>query len=253
MKPSIGPGEASGKWALRTTPATRCGGSSGVRLNDDFSRPVIVTASRHDWLPSPAPGVERRMLFRIGEEKARATSIVRYAPNSAFSPHVHSGGEEFLVLDGVFQDEQGDYPAGSYVRNPPGTSHAPRSEGGCTIFVRLWQFRAEDDVPVVRLPGEGQRVAARARRSTAAVLFRDEHEEVRLEEWRPGASVTVANAAGLELLLVSGNLLLDGVGLQPQDWARLPAATDLHAEAGEEGARVWLRRGPLLHPDVCRF
>nr|WP_245419771.1 cupin domain-containing protein [Phyllobacterium salinisoli] len=81
-----------------------------MRINDDLSRSAIVHASLQDWMQSPAPGVERRMLFRIGDEKARATSIVRYVPGSAFARHVHSGGEEFLVLDGVFQDEGGDYP-----------------------------------------------------------------------------------------------------------------------------------------------
>ncbi len=58
------------------------------------------------------------MLFRIGEEKARATFIVRYAPGTSFARHVHSGGEEFLVFDGTFQDEEGDYPVGTYARNP---------------------------------------------------------------------------------------------------------------------------------------
>lgn len=121
-----------------------------MRINDDFTRPVIVHAARQDWVPSPAPGVHRRMLFRIGEEKARATSIVRYAPASAFPRHTHTGGEEFVVLDGVFQDEHGDYPAGAYIRNPPGTSHVPASKEGCTIFVRLWQFRADDRAQTVR-------------------------------------------------------------------------------------------------------
>lgn len=224
-----------------------------MRINDDFSRPVIVHASQQEWVSSPAPGVERRMLFRIGEEKARATSIVRYAANSAFAPHVHSGGEEFLVLEGVFQDEGGDYPAGSYVRNPPGTSHAPRSQGGCTIFVRLWQFRADDRVETVRRPGEGEPVAVRTGGKAATLLFRDEHEEVRLEDWRAGASVTAENARGLELLLVSGSLLVEGERMAPQDWARLPAAMDFRAQVGEGGARVWMRRGPLLHAGVCAF
>ncbi|GAL13613.1 hypothetical protein JCM19233_4618 [Vibrio astriarenae] len=51
-------------------------------------------------------------LDRVGGEVARATSIVRYKPNSAFSPHTHDGGEEFFVLEGVFSDEHGDYPQG---------------------------------------------------------------------------------------------------------------------------------------------
>jgi anti-sigma factor ChrR (cupin superfamily) len=82
------------------------------------------------------PGVHRRMLDRIGGEVARATSIVRYAPASHFSPHIHDGGEEFLVLEGTFQDEHGGYPVGSYVRNPPTSSHTPGSSVGCTIFVK---------------------------------------------------------------------------------------------------------------------
>src|SRR6516165_7170873 len=60
-----------------------------------------------------------RPVHRIGDEVARATSVVRYAPKSRFSAHIHGGGEEFLVLDGVFQDEHGDFPVGSYIRNPP--------------------------------------------------------------------------------------------------------------------------------------
>ena len=73
-----------------------------------------------------------------------ATTIVRFAPGSHFSAHTHTGGEEFIVLDGVFQDEHGDFPTGTYVRNPPTTSHTPGSEPGCTIFVKLWQFDMED-------------------------------------------------------------------------------------------------------------
>ena len=95
-----------------------------MELNADFSRRVAVHAARLPWVPSPMVGVERRMLDRIGDEVARATSIVRYAPGSHFSPHAHGGGEEFFVLEGVFQDEHGEFPAGSYVRNrPPRVTH----------------------------------------------------------------------------------------------------------------------------------
>jgi anti-sigma factor ChrR (cupin superfamily) len=83
-----------------------------LKLNADFSKRAVVHAATLAWTASPVPGVERRMLDRIGDEVARATSIVRYAPRSCFPPHVHGGGEEFLVLEGVFQDEHGDFPAG---------------------------------------------------------------------------------------------------------------------------------------------
>src|SRR5690348_1820996 len=104
---------------------------TAVRAN--FAKREVVRLNEEPWQPSPAPGVERRMLDRVGGEVARATSVVRYAPNSAFQSHSHEEGEEFLVLEGVFSDEQGDYPAGTYVRNPPGSSHAPRTQDGCTI------------------------------------------------------------------------------------------------------------------------
>jgi anti-sigma factor ChrR (cupin superfamily) len=71
------------------------------------------------------------MLDRIGDEIARATPMVRYAPGSHFSSHTHEGGGEFLVLEGVFTDEHGDSPTSTYVRNPPTSRHTPGSEPGC--------------------------------------------------------------------------------------------------------------------------
>ena len=117
-------------------------------INADFSVRASAHAHSNAWIPSPMAGVERKMLDRIGDEVARATTIVRYAPGSHFSPHVHTGGEEFLVLEGVFQDEHGDFPVGSYVRNPPTTRHTPGSEPGCTILVKLWQFDLDDRTDV---------------------------------------------------------------------------------------------------------
>ena len=94
-----------------------------MKLHADLSQRVVVESESLDWADSPMIGVQRRMLDRDGEEVARATSVVRYAPNSHFSAHTHGGGEEFLVLDGIFSDEYGDYPAGTYIRNPVGSTH----------------------------------------------------------------------------------------------------------------------------------
>ena len=114
-------------------------------INADFEQRVVILPTDYQWVDSPMPGVERMMLDRVGDEVARATSIVRYAPNSEFSPHVHNGGEEFFVLEGVFADEHQSYPKGSYVRNPIGTSHTPKiGKEGATIFVKLQQFDPTD-------------------------------------------------------------------------------------------------------------
>src|SRR5690242_11505325 len=159
-----------------------------MEINADFSRRVVVHAARLPWAPSPMAGVERRMLDRIGDEVARATSIVRYAPGSRFSPHTHAGGEEFLVLQGVFQDEHGEYPTGSYVRNPPTSRHTPGSAVGCVLFVKLWQFDPADRKEVkVNAGGMPYAVVASRPAVELLTLFRDGREDVRLEQWKPKA------------------------------------------------------------------
>lgn len=222
-------------------------------LNDDLGVRTVVHAEKLDWVPSPSKGVDRRMLFRIGDEKARATSIVRYAPRSQFPRHIHPGGEEFLVLEGTFQDETGDFPQGAYVRNPPGSGHAPRSDGGCTIFVKLWQFRDDDHEQIVRLPGEGKPAELGGKAGTSVILFQSPHEQVRLEDWRPGAAVELANSRGLELLVLSGSFSDRQETFQRLSWLRLPAGVDLHARADSDGARIWVKSAQLLHDHVCAF
>jgi len=94
-----------------------------MKIAADFNQRVVVHSDSIEWVKSPMKGVDRKPLDRVGAEVARATTIVRYAPQSTFSPHVHTGGEEFIVLEGVFQDEHGDFSEGSYIRNPPQSKH----------------------------------------------------------------------------------------------------------------------------------
>src|SRR5262249_21718407 len=173
-----------------------------MNLNSDFGARAAIHAARLDWTPSPIPGVDRRMLDRIGDEVARATSIVRYAPHSRFPSHTHGGGEEFLVLDGVFQDERGDYPAGTYVRNPPTSSHTPGSEPGFTIFVKLWQFDPEDRAPVRIDTSDLSFVPAPSLPGVEfALLHESAWELVLLERWAPGKVIAAPVPGGIELLV----------------------------------------------------
>ena len=213
-----------------------------MEINADFDRRVVVHARMLPWLPSPIPGVERRMLDRIGGEVARATTIVRYAAQSKFSAHVHTGGEEFIVLDGVFQDERGDYAAGSYIRNPPQSMHTPGSAAGCTIFVKLWQFDLADrqhvriDTNSLQLEPTFGRPGARA-----YLLFEDARETVQLAEWDCNAAITMDLPEGGEFLVLKGSFQKGSDILQEHSWLRIPKGGSLDAKAGPEGARVWVK------------
>ena len=177
-------------------------------LNADFARRVLVHSDALDWRAPPMPRVERRMLDRLGGEVARATTIVRYAPGSRFSAHTHDGGEEFLVLEGTFQDEHGDFPAGSYVRNPPGSRHVPASSGGCTILVKLRQFDPDDRTAVHVDTASARWTAVPGAPGVEAIgLHADAREDVRLERWAPGAVRGLDAGGGLELLVLGGRPL----------------------------------------------
>ncbi|MBK0398433.1 cupin domain-containing protein [Limibaculum sp. M0105] len=217
-----------------------------MRINDDFSRRAAMHPASNPWVPSPAAGVERRMLDRIGDEVARATTIVRFAPGSAFAAHTHGGGEEFLVLEGVFQDESGDFPAGTYVRNPPTSRHTPASAPGCTIFVKLWQMSPDDRAEVRVPPAERKFSPAEGRPGIeVAPLHSDAREDVRLERWAPGAKVTQVLPGGAEILVLEGDFAESAEQFEPQAWLRLPKGARLEAQAGPQGALVWVKTGHL--------
>lgn len=217
-----------------------------MRINADLSLPARVDTEAMPWTPSPQPGVERKMLDRDGGEIARATSLVRYAPGSVFPAHEHGGGEEILVLAGTFEDEAGRYPAGTYLRNPIGSRHAPRSAEGCTLLVKLRQF----------VPGDGARVVIDTRRAewqpgrAAGVSGLPLHsfgsERVLLSRWAPGTLEYPAHdhPGGEEVFVVEG-ALEDEQGRYPRGtWIRLPVGSR-HKPASPEGCLLWVKLGHL--------
>lgn len=220
-------------------------------INADFSHRAERTPEDYQWVQSPQNGVERVMLDRIGEEKARATSIVRYAPDSYFPHHLHPGGEEILVLSGTFSADDQDYPTGWYLRNPPKSGHQPYSREGATIFVKLRQMLADEDQPVAI---NTQDVANWYRQEERQVcpLFSNDNERVSLQRLNAGAALfTTRVAAGAELLVIEGELLEAGQIYKTGSWIRLPIALPTDAlsqlQAGVEGATVYLKTGHLTH------
>ncbi|MCB1886394.1 MAG: cupin domain-containing protein [Rhodocyclaceae bacterium] len=214
-------------------------------IRADFSERVCVETHRAPWLASPANGVERRMLDRIGDEQARATSIVRYAPGSVFPSHEHGLGEEFLVLEGVFEDEHGRYPAGTYVRNPPGSAHAPRAPNGCTIFVKLRQFRAADHRHCVIDTSLAAWSAGPVPGVERLRLHDDGHESVALLRWREDAGLPEAEyPGGMECLVLDGHFADAEGSYTTGTWLRLPPGSGQRAR-GAGGCRLWIKTGHL--------
>ena len=215
-------------------------------LNDDLAQRVVSHVANAEWSPSPLPGVDRRMLDRVGGEVARATSLVRYQPGSSFARHVHGGGEEILVLEGVFSDEQGNYPAGSYLRNPPGSSHAPFSREGCVLFVKLWQFAAQDVEPVcidTRTEPWRQGLVP-----GLSVMPLHEHDGVStaLVRWAPDTRFKAHTHPGGEEILVLQGLFRDDAGDYPElSWLRSPRRSQHAPFTGAEGALIYVKVGHL--------
>ena len=218
-----------------------------ISLRADFNLREVVLPEDYEWVSSPMPGVERMMLDRIGDEVARATSIVRFEPNSSFSAHDHGGGEEFLVLEGVFSDEHFDYPAGTYVRNPVGTAHTPRiGVEGSTILVKLHQFKREDQdqkhidtLTCTFSPGTVDGIERCSLHCYAS-------ERVTVEKWTPNTQGPKHVHEGGEELFVMTGRLNDELGSYPRGtWLRNPPGSSHACFTEAEGATVWIKTGHL--------
>ena len=213
-------------------------------IHSDFSLRAVVTPADHRWVASPQPGVERVMLDRIGAERARATSLVRYLPHSVFPAHGHPGGEEILVLSGTFSDDSGDYGSGWYLRNPPGSSHRPSSLDGALIFVKLWQM-PEDDSTTVRINTHDPASWHREGTHEVCPLYQSAHEGVSLQRHPSGESVIVDTQGGAELLVLDGQLVEGHGRFERGSWMRLPPGANGALMAGAEGVTIYLKTGHL--------
>ncbi|MEE9388867.1 MAG: cupin domain-containing protein [Paracoccaceae bacterium] len=216
-----------------------------MQLNADFNQRAVVLADDYNWVASPAPGVHRMMLDRVGNEVARATTIVRFEPGSEFASHTHDGGEEYLVLEGTFSDETGDFPAGSYVRNPIGTSHKPHTKDGCTIFVKLHQFDENDQANVHIDTANAAFRPGMVNGLSVLPLHSCDSENVALVRWQPGTQFTQHSHWGGEEILVLEGVFQDEHGRYPKGtWLRSPHLSR-HTPYSDEGCLIYVKTGHL--------
>ena len=221
---------------------------TNLSLNGDMALRAYVDSASMDWRASPSASVHRKRLHLVGGiESGQVTSIVRYSPDASFPAHDHPGGEEILVLEGVFSDEHGDWSAGTYLLNPEGFRHAPYSKEGCVIFVKLRQYEGSgrqhvairvDDIPwrSTEIPG-----------IETKTLFEDAAfpEITQLERWVAGCTPGEQSAGnGFEIFILEGSLQ-DEVGTYRQgSWLRLPARAS-HVPHSTEGCVLYRKYGAV--------
>ncbi|MCH7941612.1 MAG: cupin domain-containing protein [Proteobacteria bacterium] len=219
-----------------------------MTVNDDFSKLAVVHTDRVEWRASPGSGVWRKRLDLAGpSESSRVTSVVRYDEGCAFPPHAHPDGEEILVLEGVFSDEYGDYPAGSYILNPEGFSHAPFSQPGCVIFVKLRQYpgRARRQINIDTNAGDWQ-PGSTPGVQVMTLYAEDDHPE-KMALARLGPDTRIArhdHPGGEEVFVIEGGYEDDHGAYGPGSWVRYPPASR-HTVHSETGCLLYLKTGHL--------
>lgn len=217
-----------------------------MKLNSDFTQRVVILPAQYQFIDSPLAGVSRMLLDRAGDEVAHATSIVRYAPGSGYSAHQHEGGEEILVLEGVFSDEHGDYPAGTYLRNPPGSAHQPFSVQGCTLLVKLWQFAEDDTAQLVMNTQEACWLPGMVEGLSVLPLHEHNGVNTALVRWAPHTQFSRHTHAGGEEILVLEGMLCDEYGEYPAgSWLRNPRYSSHAPFTLAQGALIYVKVGHM--------
>ena len=219
-----------------------------LQLNADFSQRCVVDSQNLPWQASPSPQVHRRLLERIGGEVARATSVVRYAAGARFDAHSHDLGEEILVLEGTLSDESGVYGPGTYLKNPPGSAHAPFSEDGCTLFVKLRHLDPQDQVRVVVPTRQTHWHQGLVPGLTVLPLNEFGTCHTAMVRWAPDTYFNPHRHYGGEEIFVAEGVFSDEYGHYPQgSWLRSPHLSQ-HQPFSREGCLIWVKTGHL--PDA---
>ena len=214
-------------------------------LNADHSLRAVIETASMPWETSEADGVLRKRLERIDADPEPVTTVVRYEADSAFRPHRHVYGEEIFVLEGTFSDNHGSYEAGSYLRNPAGTSHAPFSKEGCTIFVKLQQFQDSDTKQLYLQTKQQAWLPGLVPGLSVMPLHEHLNEHVALVKWEANTIFQPHQHIGGEEIFVLEGTFEDEFGSYPEGtWLRNPP-NSFHTPFTKEGCVIYVKTGHL--------
>ena len=217
-------------------------------LNQNFNQKVVIHAANSDSVNSPCNGVKRTMLERNNfSEYAISTTLVQFEPNSSFDKHTHDFGEELFVLEGTFSDEHGDYPAGTYIRNPHGTSHSPYSDEGCKLLVKLRQFNKMDTRKVIINTNNENWLPGLVDGLSVMPLHNFEFESTALVKWKANTKFNFHQHYGGEEIFVLDGTFYDEDGNYPKyTWIRSPHMSKHKPFTRDDGALIFVKTGHLL-------
>lgn len=224
-------------------------------IHGDLSVRAVADTTQMEWTASPSGSVRRKRVHLVGPpESGQVTSVVLYGPSSRFPAHDHPEGEEILVLDGVFSDEHGDWPAGNYLLNPEGFRHAPFSKPGCVLFVKLRQFQGRERKHVALDTNALAWEASAIPGVDHKALYEQEgfSDITRLERWEPGTDVgVVSHPQGAEVFVLDGKFT-DEIGTCSAGcWLRLPVGAEHHPRS-VEGCTLYVKRSGLPYLSSAR-
>jgi anti-sigma factor ChrR (cupin superfamily) len=175
------------------------------------------------------------------------TALVRYDAGSDFPAHNHPEGEEILVLEGVFTDDRGDWPAGTYLLNPEGYRHAPSSRGGCVLFVKLRQYPGLDRRKLALDTGAMDWQAGPVPGMAVKPLYAQAgyRDTVALERWDADFGPHDIDCPdGAELFVLTGAFRDETGEHGAGTWLRLPFGA-VHRIESAPGCTLYIKRGGL--------
>ncbi len=222
--------------------------ADGNMINGNLAIRAVVNTHSMEWTASPSGTVWRKRVHLVGApESGQVTSIVRYQPDSSFPTHDHPQGEEILVLEGVFSDEHGDWPAGTYLLNPEGFRHTPFSRPGCLLFVKLRQFPGFDREHHVIDTGNREWQPTERKGVSRKPLYSQAGytDTMQLERWEAGTTVgTTLYEQGAEFFVLDGEFEDDEGAYPAGTWLRIPPGGS-HSPRASRGCELYIKQGGI--------
>lgn len=95
-------------------------------------RRLAIETRKATW-QALQPGLQALLLHEFGSERV---AMYRLAPGQSGSGQVQPQGEEVYVLEGEVRDADGVYPAGTWLRRPPGSAHRLVATRAALLWVK---------------------------------------------------------------------------------------------------------------------